>query len=273
MSTISFILGVPAFKGQVSSWLLDMTMHLTTLSLMSQAAEDPRSRDPRLVGAPTSFRLLARAGLDTCSIAKSRNKLLWNAVAQPAADWLLMVDADTHVKDTRGALAALRMLAEGDARRAAVIAAPVLARTGVYNFIEGPQSLLPPSRALLANHVFDVERIGTAFMAINLKWIRENWADGHLPADVGWMREWLAEHPDADVGGPLPSRRWFAFRDIDAPGGAPEELGEDYSFCDGIRARRGQIIADWRFEPHHEGAPYPDARIVPITKIDEQASV
>ena len=72
--------------------------------------------------------------------------------------------------------------------------------------------------------VIEVDRIGTAFTAINLPWLSANW----------------------------PLSPWFKFEHLE--GTQPDTVGEDYWFCAGVKKRGGTIFADGRFEPVHVGA-------------------
>jgi hypothetical protein len=229
VNLIRFCLATPAFKAQTHAMLLNQLFHLQELCLVSQAAAAQVPDDARLLPSalPAAFQLASIQGADTCHVALSRNRLLAQALPVAALDWLLMVDADTHVASGQAAHAALRMLAEGQARGAAVIAAPVMARTGFYNFSTG--GLLPPPREEFAGRVLEVDRIGTAFTAINLAWMRANWGT------------WNEGEP------------WFSFV-FTTTNGMPDHISEDFVFCDGVRKRGGKIFADGRFEPVHEGA-------------------
>lgn len=134
-------------------------------------------------------------------------------------DWLLMCDADTYYP-VPAAIAA--MLHEGTQRRAAVIAAPVQMRkrTG-YNVKRGEDLLTADD---FRSRVVEVDGIGSAFMAIRLGWIAQEW----------------------------PLSPWFRF--IHHEGRQPSTTGEDYAFCAGVKERGGLILADGRFEPAHVGA-------------------
>lgn len=161
---------------------------------------------------------------DTCSLDWARNVLVHSALNKMPCRWLLMADADTwhpRARDT------LLMLHEGDTRKAAVIAAPVQARVAstTYNVAtaEGGERNLQPDEFL--GRVIRAERVGTAYMAVNVEWLRATWPVGP----------------------------WFQSRQIDRGAEPPGWLGEDFAFCDGVRARGGTILVDGRFEPTHSG--------------------
>jgi hypothetical protein len=160
--------------------------------------------------------------VDSCSLDFSRNTLVHKAL-EANADWLLMCDADTFCPEPRHIA---NMIAEATKKDAPVIAAAVQLRRefqGVYNV----QRLDPDERNLRKEEfegvVVPVDHIGTAFMAINCHWIRD-----HLP------------HP------------WFASEQT-MHGARPAWKGEDFTFCDKVRAAGGKVLCDGRFEPLHAG--------------------
>jgi hypothetical protein len=166
---------------------------------------------------------------DSCSIDWARNQLLHHAL-KVEADWLLMCDADTfhgalpnETPTHNSALDVLSMIAHGAQYAAAVIAAPVKMRNrhGYNVFDLDGRKLVDPD--LFRGQVLPVDRIGTAFMAINVGWIRECW----------------------------PAQPWFVTQQL--PGEEPTKVGEDISFCDGVRSRGGEILAYGLFEPRHIG--------------------
>jgi len=166
---------------------------------------------------------------DSCSIDWSRNQILHHACAA-GADWLLTCDADTfhgvlpgETAGRNNALDILSMIDHGEQYAAAVIAAPVPLRnrTG-YNVIDKEDKRLL-SLDEFRGKVISVDRIGTAFMAINCGWIRAAW----------------------------PRQPWFVTQQLE--GEEPAKIGEDISFCDGVRARGGEILAYGLFEPKHLG--------------------
>jgi len=178
------------------------------------------------------FELVGLVTVESCSIDYARNEMLHLAL-KAGADWLLMMDADTFHGHYKGkvlkrnpAMDILYMLEEGTKRDAAVIAAPVAMRNRPgYNVVKkndaGEDEAIPYEE--LVGKITQVDRIGTAFMGVNCKWIRACW----------------------------PDQPWFLTQHF--PGPAPRKLGEDYSFCDGVTKRGGTILADGRFEPNHIG--------------------
>jgi hypothetical protein len=154
---------------------------------------------------------------DSCSLDWSRNFILHKAITQ-GADWLLMCDADTYCPDASKTLAMLR---EADERGARVIATPVLTRR--HNTYNAMRCGLIMAMGDFRGQVVEVDRIGTAFMAIDCTWVKDNV--------------------------PYP---WFTSEQLlteDRPGW----IGEDFSFCDRVRSAGGTILADGRFEPVHTG--------------------
>lgn len=155
---------------------------------------------------------------DTCAVDKARNMLVAKA-RDAKCDWLLMCDADTYYPRPP-AIAA--MIHEATQRKAAVIAAPVrMRKRDGYNVQRGGALLEPDD---FRGRVLEVDGIGTAFMAVRLGWIVQEW----------------------------PLAPWFQFTHHE--GYQPSTTGEDYSFCKGVRERGGVILADGRFEPAHVGA-------------------
>jgi hypothetical protein len=167
----------------------------------------------------------AKAGLpaplfvtvDTAGVDKARNLLVAKA-RDAKCDWLLMCDADTYYPIPQ---AIFQMIHEGDRRQAAVIGAPVKMRKRPgYNVSRGEKFALVPEEEW-RKQVIAVDRIGTAFTAVNMHWLGDKWP--HSP--------------------------WFKFEHLE--GLVPETVGEDYWFCGGVKQRGGTILADGRFEPVH----------------------
>lgn len=159
---------------------------------------------------------------ESCSIEWSRNQLLHKATKR-GADWALMLDADTfhaRAEDT------IRMIETGAERSSAVIASPVRmrGREGYNVFEVGNDSVKFADPSTWKGTVTPVHRIGTAFFAINCKWIKDHW----------------------------PNQPWFLTQQLE--GEEPRKIGEDVTFCDVVRSRGGVILADGRFEPVHVGA-------------------
>lgn len=172
---------------------------------------------------------------DTCAVDKARNMLVAKA-RDAKCDWLLMCDADTYYP---GPPAIATMLHEGNQRKAAVIAAPVRMRKRADGFnVKRGDSLLAEED--FRGRVVEVDGIGTAFMAVRLGWLVQEW----------------------------PLSPWFEFKHHE--GYQPKTTGEDYSFCQGVRQRGGLILADGRFEPAHVGATDESATLAEVgaSKVD-----
>jgi hypothetical protein len=187
------------------------------------------------------FSLVSFRTVSMNPVADARNDLV-NAALEKEADWLLMVDADTYYEG-EDAVPILQMIRDAWRAGAAAVAAPVRARgwkehqRTVWMLDETPKILAPgvqrPGEATMS--VADEERyrgklvpclrIGAAFMAVNLHWIRGNLPDPpwftHEPAMVGPRQGRLRSH------------------------------GEDVVFCDMIRIRDGLLLVDGRIYPKH----------------------
>jgi hypothetical protein len=189
----------PAYRNQVHSGLMFQLLNL--------------------VRASGEQNQIILATVDTCFLDLGRNHLLNNAVSQEC-HWALMCDADTFCTDPKSIV---DMLNEGAEKSAAVIAAPVQLRgRDDYNAQIGAEYLKPEQ---FRGKVQKIDRVGTAFMAINCRWVREHWP----------------EHP------------WFQSRVVPGPNGIPNKMSEDFEFCDGVTSRGGEILLDGRLEPHHAG--------------------
>lgn len=199
------MLGIPAYRGQVHYG------HVMQMASLSSAV------------------FMAKGGLslrgmlfpDTQFVFGGRNRIL-NISIKDESDWVLMCDADTFVAD---ASHLVRMVAEAHKTDAAVIASPtkLRGRPG-YNVLPADTHKNLMDADAWKGQVIEVDRIGTACMAIRLDWVRNEW----------------------------PEQPWFEARCI--PGAEPGVLGEDVWFCDGVKKRGGKILADGRFEPVHVGA-------------------
>lgn len=244
----------PTYRGQMSWTHRTMTDNLRTLCGISMQLEmqrkfSDRMSDRMLVAAARryAFNFVGWMDISSCSIARNRNRFLFHALqwvmrerdmrtgketgAKSPVDFLLMVDSDTSSDDAR---AILRMIAACESEGAAIVSAPVLRRDGRYNqIVEHDGKMLYADPAKFMGNVVPVRRAGGAFIAINLAWFREHWGT------------WDENDP------------WFMMRPATEPSGEPTDLAEDYVFCDGIAKRGGKILLDARFEPYHEGAPYP----------------
>lgn len=172
-----------------------------------------------LFGQSAGQNTISMSTVDTCFLDLARNILLDTAVREKS-DWALFMDADTFITTC---FPVIDMLNTAQDAGAAVIGAPVRLRgLGEYNADVGGRYL---KRSEFEGSVREVDRVGTAFMAINCAWIRDHWP----------------KHP------------WFESRFVDTPDGRPMKMSEDFEFCDGVRARGGKVLLDGRFEPNHAG--------------------
>lgn len=204
MEPLKVLVGIPAYRGQVHYG------HLMQMMSLSSAVFTARG-------------LLSLRGLvcpESCSIDWSRNQLLHLAL-KDGSDWLLMCDADTYHTN---AADFVRMIEEARIKGAAVVAAPVKMRGregyNVFTSGDAKEKRIVPKEEF-AGKVTPVDRIGTAFMAVNCHWIRDHW----------------------------PEQPWFVTQQLSGP--VPSKIGEDVSFVDGVRSRGGLVLADGRFEPVH----------------------
>lgn len=242
------ICATPTYKGQLGFEHRTMTDNLRMLCAFTMQAEMQRKFSDRLLvpsARKYAFNYVGWMDISSCSIARNRNRFLFNALrltltprgqngtagAPTPADYLLMVDADTSSDNAK---AILQMLTACDGEGAAVISAPVLRRDGRYNqIVEHDGKMLYADPAKFMGKVVPVRRAGGAFMALNLAWFREHWGT------------WDPEDP------------WFHMKPATEPSGEPTDLAEDYVLCDGIAKRGGKLLLDARLEPYHDGAPYP----------------
>ena len=206
---INVFFGIPAYRGQVHYG------HVMQMQSLVASIFLARSK-----GIPLTLRGVMCP--ESCSVDWARNTLLHHAL-KDESDWLFTCDADTFYASGNHIV---QMIGAGYESGAAVVAAPVRMRgkNSTFNVLkmgEGRQLVDPES---WKGKVIEVDRIGTAFMAINCNWIRQHW----------------------------PEQPWFVTRQL--PGPVPNKIGEDMTFCDGVRERGGLILADGRFEPHHVGA-------------------
>lgn len=162
---------------------------------------------------------------DSACVAHARNHLVYGAMGA-GADWLLMVDADTYcVPEGARVHPAIPMLLTAEAHGAAVIAAPVQRRRSKsYNCsLKLADTWVLVEKQDFEGKVIEADRLGTAYMAIDLNWLRSKWS----------------------------SPPWFT---MDFPKrGEPAWIGEDFLFCDGVRDLGGKLLIDGRFEPTHVG--------------------
>jgi hypothetical protein len=202
---LKLAVGIPAYGGRISS------------GHMLQAGQLAWGWSQAQFQAPL-FMTVDSAGVD-----KARNVLVEKALATPTVDWLLQCDADTYYPIAPNIY---KMLDEADKRGAAVIGAAVKMRKRPgYNVAKADYTLV--SEEEWRGRVMEVERIGTAFTAVDLRWLRKVW----------------------------PTAPWFRFDYAPSRDGLTMECtGEDYYFCRGVRDRGGTILVDGRFEPVHVGA-------------------
>lgn len=172
--------------------------------------------------ASKAFAIRGFLAPESCSIDWSRNQMLHMAV-KDGSDWLLMCDADTF---HQRAPDIVTMILDAQGSGDAVVAAPVRLRGkpghNVYRVVGGVGEQVESD--YWQGRQAPVDRIGTAMMAVNCNWIRQCW----------------------------PEQPWFVTQQL--AGKAPSKIGEDISFCDGVRERGGRIMVDGRFEPVHVGA-------------------
>ncbi len=203
-----FVVGLPCYRGQVSVGHVEQMHSMVATVVVANGLLD-------FIGTVTP---------QGCSIDWSRNVIMYAALHEKA-DMVLMCDADTYHKN---AADIFRMMGTCWDQKAAVIAAPVMMRGrkgyNVQHRVEDhdPPSLVEPET--WKGKVIEVDRIGTAMMAVNLAWIRDHW----------------------------PKQPWFTTRQLE--GDMPLKIGEDITFCDRVRDRGGVVLADGRFEPCHVGA-------------------
>lgn len=200
-SSISFVLGIPAYRGQVHYGHVMQMMGLSSYVLTSNGM----------------FLLRGLVTPESCSVDWARNSIVHQALQDKDCKWALMLDADTYARDAR---TLLRMLHTGYQEDCAVIAAPVIMRGRDAFNVQIEKDVLA-ERDDFENKVLDVDRVGTACMAINLAWLKREW----------------------------PESPWFETKQL--PGPVPAKVGEDIAFCDAVRAKGGRIVLDGRFSPHH----------------------
>jgi hypothetical protein len=228
---ITLAVGLPAYGGKVDAFHFQMGVMLGH----ALAANEGR------------INLLGMGVKDENPIADARNLLVWEALKlEPSVDWFLMIDADTYHEGDDAGLDILRMIKAGHQLGAAIIGAPVRARGMVDHprtvWIEDEVSRIQvagrpapiPSQSLASEDYYhssvkECTRIGGAFTAVNLNWLRANMPDP----------PWYAHEPM--MQGPPQSRL--------------RGYGEDLSFCDRVRIRGGKIFVDGRFFPMHVMQP------------------
>lgn len=197
------------------------------------------------------FDLVLFSHIDANPVADARNLAIEEGL-NVGADWVMMIDSDTYyrgenddpINDSAGA-DILRMISEADklGPDVAMVGAPVRARRWenndrtVWKLDDKPQLLetKPGFRDLKTmskapesyylGKLVEVPRIGGAFIAVNLDWIRRECPDP----------PWSQHEPIAF--GPREQRL--------------RAYGEDVGMCDLFRTRNGRILCDGRILPLH----------------------
>ena len=254
---LNLLIAVPAYHSDIKWPVHVMLSNLRVGCLVSesQAKAQEQPHDALLLPSakPMGWHWITELSGDGCNVAASRNGFLATSIEWPRIcveesvaaikklpkkqrarvqapvassfpdiDWLLMVDADNWQYNPGPILQALT---DAQSAGAAAVAAPIMTRSGHLNCFN--ESRKPYSRSDVRGKLMPVHRIGTGLMAVNVSWIREHWP---------W------DHKDP----------WFQF-DALTRLGRPHQLSEDYHFCDGLRARGGELLCDGRFEPAHWG--------------------
>lgn len=185
-----------------------------------------------LASSSERFALRMFAHYHVNGIALCRNTIVYDAI-QAGCDWVLMVDADTFHAAKADAIGdagvdILQMIIDAHRHGAAVVGAPVRGRQienrqgAVCVQVADGAAWRAPSLAQLSGRLLRIDRIGAAFLAVNLRWLVHHW----------------------------PEPPWFVMEDC-FEGRPRHGRGEDYYFCDGVRARGGMILCDGRFVPSH----------------------
>lgn len=192
------------------------------------------------------FTVRAIPCVDRCGVDVARNETVLAALSaaydpdepEPfggAGAWLLMVDADTWAdNDLQEGYDLLAMIAEGERRKAGVIAAAVRPRGPdmphmVYRERTDPEEIAKAKGLRYAaigsdvwsGRVCEVDGIATALFAVNLK---------------------------ALLSIPPP---WFDYRYVRP--GTLDSVGEDLYCCEQLRARGWKIYVDGRVATKHAG--------------------
>lgn len=203
---------IPAYRSQIHTGLLFQSVMLVRAGIDSGS-------------------IVHTNAVDSCFLDLSRNSLLYAAVNKQNADWALFCDADTYHPDVRPIVG---MLNHGAESGCAIVGAPVRLR-GLerYNVQASDNRTEYMDESEFDGKVVPCQRIGTAFMAVNCRWLRERW-----PAEPWFLsrqlsrEEKIAQNHDPDK---------------------PMKMSEDYEFCDEVRRRGGDIFVDGRFRPAHAG--------------------
>lgn len=198
-------LGFPCYRGLIQD------AHVAAYELLRQGLE-----------TSDQFQLHSFARVDCSSIAHGRNHLVHTAL-KDQADWLLMMDSDTYFATLDRPHPTVTMLHDALNQEAATVGAGVVLRDGSkrinvirdesVGYMPGPDREMAPCIT-----------VGSAYLAVNLNWIRACWPKG----------PWFEDVLGYDETGPT-------------------RQSEDVVFCERIRKRGGLLLADTRFTPHHEG--------------------
>jgi len=197
-----------------------------------------------LLSNEDTFKFAGMTSIAMNPVADARNYLVEGALH--SADWLLMVDADTYCSGEEAGVQILQMVKDAHAEGAALVGAPVRARgwtkhePTVWMQDDVPRILSPaqkpaePTMSIAPEESYrgklvPCSRIGAAFTALNLGWLRD-----HMP-DPPWYT-----HEPSMMGSRLNRLRAH---------------GEDGVFCDMVRIRGGVILVDGRITPSHVMMP------------------
>lgn len=197
--------GIPAYRRQVDVGVAQQ--------LLFFGLETP------FVEQDTGYRFTGIEEADSCSVPYNRNALMYSAMAR-GNDWLIMNDADTYTTDAKGIWNLIKL---GEEQQAAMVGFPVFMRNGRGYNVMREHGASWANHEDVAGQVFDVYRMGSGFIAVNLNWIRENYPTA----------PWFFEHQ------PKSER--------------PQKIGSDVMFCEQLRLRQGRIICDGRVIPKHIG--------------------
>lgn len=213
---ITFAWGVPAYRSTVDVGLLYQAFCMGALSSGALRHE---------------VQFTGLVHVDTCDVAHARNLLVYQAMERKC-DWLLMTDADTFAADPqRGSIATLASVIMANKADIAAVGALVPMRNrGGYNALLSDSDGYRPFSPEEISEIFGqgqikyCDRLGTAYLVINCKW--------------------LAAHCEAP---------WFK-TDYGSDNGRPTKSGEDYHFSDKVRALGGRLMIDGRLIVRHTGA-------------------
>lgn len=131
------------------------------------------------------------------------------------ADWLMIMGRDNYAFPEK----LMDMIKSGVELNCAIIGAPCLHRNGESLNVSVDGKAI---KSINVKEVFEVDKIGSGIMAINLSWLRENW-----PRKLG---------------------PWFG--SIYHPNGIRES--QDYVFCKDVKVMGGNVFCDSRVEAGHD---------------------